>query len=79
MLAIVIAIADPAERSVRVLIDKLDLYIIPVYPAESSHPLDIETLQEPEMRFFAAVVGVEVMGCGACWLHSDYAEIKRSM
>ena len=23
------------------------------------------------------LVGVDVMGCGGCWLHGDYAEIKR--
>ena len=29
-------------------------YMIPLYPAESNHLLDIETLRQPEMRFFAA-------------------------
>ncbi len=72
-----IAIADPAEPSVRVLIDELDHYMIPLYPAESNHLLDIETLRQPEMRFFAAFVDDEVMGCGGCWLHDGYAEIKR--
>jgi putative acetyltransferase len=77
MLAIVIARADPAEPSIRVLIDALDQYMIPLYPAESNHLLDIETLRQPEMRFFSARVGDDVMGCGGCWLHGDYAEIKR--
>ena len=77
MSTILIAIADPAEPSVRVLIDELDDYMIPLYPAESNHLLDIETLRQPLMRFFAASVGGEVLGCGGCWLHDDYAEIKR--
>ncbi len=77
MTAVVITIADPAEASVRVLIDELDQYMIPLYPAESNHLLDIETLRQPEMRFFSAIVGEDVMGCGGCWLHGDYAEIKR--
>ena len=77
MTAVVITIADPAEASVRVLIDELDQYMIPLYPAESNHLLDIETLRQPEMRFFSALVGEDVMGCGGCWLHGDYAEIKR--
>lgn len=77
MTAVVITIADPAEVSVRVLIDELDRYMIPLYPAESNHLLDIETLRQPEMRFFSAAVGDDVMGCGGCWLHGDYAEIKR--
>ena len=77
MSGIVIAIADPADTSVRVLIEALDQYMIPLYPAESNHLLDIETLRQPQMRFFAAAVGDRVMGCGGCWLHDGYAEIKR--
>jgi len=74
---IVVARADPAELSVRILIDELDALQLGLYPAESNHLLDIETLRQPEMRFFAAAVDGEVMGCGGCWLHADYAEIKR--
>ena len=51
--------------------------MIPLYPAESNHLLDIETLRRPEMRFFAAASARETLGCGGCWLHDDYAEIKR--
>jgi putative acetyltransferase len=75
--AVVVTIADPAETSVRVLIDELDQYMIPLYPAESNHLLDIETLRQPEMRFFAAYSEEHTLGCGGCWLHGDYAEIKR--
>ena len=77
MRAVRITIADPAEPSVRVLIEELDQYMIPLYPVESNHLLDIETLRQPEMRFFAASVDDEVVGCGGCWLHDGYAEIKR--
>ncbi len=48
-----------------------------LYPAESNHLLDIETLARPEMRFFAAVVEGDTLGCGGIWLHEDYAEVKR--
>ena len=74
---IVIAPADPAELSVRVLIDELDAYQLSLYPAESNHLLDIETLRQAPMRFFAATAGGQVLGIGGCWLHGDYAEIKR--
>jgi putative acetyltransferase len=69
--------ADPGEASVRRLIEALDNYMIPLYPAESNHFLDIETLRRPQMLFFSATVDGEVLGCGGCWLHEDYAEIKR--
>ncbi len=77
MSEVVIALTDPADPSVRVLIEALDAYMIPLYPAESNHLLDIETLRRPEMRFFAARVDAQTLGCGGCWLHEDYAEIKR--
>ena len=69
------------DNSVRVLIDALDSYMLPLYPAESNHLLDVETLRQPRMRFFAAFreteAGEEALGIGGCWLHDEYAEIKR--
>ncbi len=61
----------------RKLVEDLDAYMIPLYPAESNHLLDIETLRQPEMRFFAAYASDGVLAIGGCWLHEDYAEIKR--
>ena len=75
--AIFIARADPAEPTVRVLIDGLDAYQQVLYPAASNHLLDIETLRLPQMRFFVATVDGVARGCGGCWLHDRYAEIKR--
>jgi putative acetyltransferase len=74
---VVITIADPAHPPVRVMVEELDAYLVPLYPAESNHLLDIETLRQPEMRFFAAHRGDEVVAIGGCWLHGDYAEVKR--
>ena len=69
--------ADPRELNVRALIGELDAYQLSLYPAESNHLLDIETLTRPEMRFFAAFDGEEIAGIGGLWLHDGYAEIKR--
>lgn len=74
---VIIKRADPREPSVRVLIDELDAYQLALYPAESNHLLDIETLVQPQMLFFSATVDGDVLGIGGCWLHEDYAEIKR--
>jgi putative acetyltransferase len=74
---VVITIADPAHPPVRAMVEELDAYLVPLYPAESNHLLDIETLRQPEMRFFAAHRGDEVVAIGGCWLHGDYAEVKR--
>jgi putative acetyltransferase len=69
--------ADPRAPSVRILIEELDAYSRPLYPPESNHLLDIESMCLPQMRFFAASVDGELAGCGGIWLHEDYAEIKR--
>jgi putative acetyltransferase len=77
MPVITVALADPREASLRRLVEELDQYMMGLYPAESNHLLDIETLARPEMRFFAAVVDGDTVGCGGIWLHEDYAEVKR--
>ena len=74
---VIITIADPAHPPVRALVEELDAYLLPLYPAESNHLLDIETLRQPEMRFFAAIGDGAVLAIGGCWLHDDYAEVKR--
>jgi putative acetyltransferase len=74
---VVIAPADPREPRVRALIEELDAYQLSLYPAESNHLLDVGTLTQAQMRFFAAAVDGEVLGCGGIWLHADYAEVKR--
>ncbi len=79
-MTVIVTIADPAHPPVRALVEELDQYLIPLYPAESNHLLDIETLRQPEMRFFAAFADEDhetALAIGGCWLHGDYAEIKR--
>lgn len=76
-IVITIEPADPRQAAVRTLIEELDRYQLSLYPAESNHLLDIETLAQPQMRFFRARIGEEILGCGGVWLHEDYAEIKR--
>ena len=74
---VVIGPADPREPRVRRLIEELDALQLSLYPAESNHLLDIETLAQPRMRFVSASVDGVVLGCGGIWLHDDYAEVKR--
>ena len=68
---------DPREPDIRALVEELDAYFAALYPAESNHLLDIETLCLPPMRFFAARRSGEAVAIGGIWLHEDYAEIKR--
>jgi putative acetyltransferase len=48
-----------------------------LYPAQSNHLLDIETLAGEDTRFFVVRLNGEALGCGALWLHRQYGEVKR--
>ena len=73
---------DPRKPDVTKLIRDLDEMFHRLYPAESNHLLDIETLAAPDIHFFVArridPAPGEALGCGALW-HRDplYGEIKR--
>lgn len=74
---VTIARADPREAPVRAMIAELDAYQQALYPAESNHLLDIETLALPQMRLYAVSVDNNVLGCGGYWAHDGFAEVKR--
>ena len=69
--------ADPREAAVRRLVEALDAYAASLYPAESNHLLDIETMCQPQMSYFAVSVDGAVMGGGGYWAHDGFAEVKR--
>jgi putative acetyltransferase len=67
--------ADP--RDFISFLQASDDYAASLYPAESNHMLDVETLLRPQMNFYGVVVDGAVKGCGGFWAHADYVEIKR--
>ena len=69
--------ADPRRDDYVRLLQASDEYAASLYPAESNHMLDIETLIRPQMNFFGVMVDGVVKGCGGFWEHDDYVEIKR--
>ena len=73
----VIAREDPRQPEVQRLIRELDAMFEALYPAESNHLLDIETLAGEDTRFFVVRLKGEALGCGALWLHRQYGEVKR--
>jgi putative acetyltransferase len=73
----VIAREDPQQPDVARLVRELDAMFEALYPAESNHLLDMETLAGEHMRFFVVRLKGQALGCGALWLHRDYAEVKR--
>jgi putative acetyltransferase len=69
--------ADPRGAEYLRLLQASDDYAASLYPAESNHMLDVETLLRPQMNFFGVSVDGAVKGCGGFWAHEDYVEIKR--
>ena len=69
--------ADPRENAFRALLKAIDDYAASLYPAESNHLLDVETMLRPQMNFFGIWRDGVAIGCGGFWMHDRYVEIKR--
>jgi putative acetyltransferase len=75
---ILIRTDDPASPAARELIERLDILMSSLYPAESNHLLSVEALRQSNVTFLTAGVDGEVAGCGAFVNQGgEYAEIKR--
>ena len=75
---ITIELASPRLPEVGELIRASDETAASLYPAESNHLVDIESLAQPHVIFCVARVNDAVVGCGAAVLAPEgYAEIKR--
>jgi putative acetyltransferase len=75
---VLIQIGDPDSPAARELIERLDILMSSLYPAESNHLLSVEALRQPNVTFLTAGVDGEVAGCGAVVNQGgEYAEIKR--
>jgi len=73
-----IEMVDPRIPEIIEMIQELDHYMGRLYPAESNHLMDIDSLVQRDVRFFAARVNGAFRACGAIKLHGrDYAEVKR--
>lgn len=72
-----IELESPQTPDVRALIEALDRYQAPLYPAESNHLLSLASLCAPDIRFFVARAQGHALGCAALRVFSEYGEIKR--
>lgn len=69
---------SPDQPEVIALIAELDAYQDTLYPPESRHALDLESLKQANVLFFVARDGEHrAVGCGAVVLNAAYGEIKR--
>jgi putative acetyltransferase len=73
-----ISLESPNQSEVISLIEQLDAYQKPLYPAESYHGIDIDALSDENALFAVARAGAgQVVACGAIVLEPDYGEVKR--
>jgi putative acetyltransferase len=76
--AVTIALESPDQLDVIALIAELDAYQDSLYPPESRHALDLESLKQPNVLFAVARDSTsQAVGCGAIVLGPEFGEIKR--
>jgi putative acetyltransferase len=73
-----IAIETPDQTEVIELIAALDEYQQSLYPPESTHLLDLESLKQSNVIFVVARdADHQAVGCGAVVVEPDHGELKR--
>ena len=73
-----IKIENPDQAEVHALLAASDAYMASLYPAESNHMVDVNTLKQPHVTFLVARAEGRAVGCGAVVQSTDgWAEIKR--
>ncbi len=71
------ATEDPAQPDLIAFLEASDAYHSALYPAESNHLLDVESLRGPEVTVVVARVNGVARGMGALVARSGYGEVKR--
>ena len=72
-----IRIDDLSGREIKELLTAHLHSLAEITPAKSMHALDIDKLRKPDVTFWSAWVGGELLGCGALKkLSPDHGEIK---
>lgn len=73
-----IAFESPDQPEVIALIAELDAYQDSLYPPESRHALDLDSLKQSNVLFAVARDGSgQAIGCGAIVLYPEFGELKR--
>lgn len=69
---------DPRTPEIAAMIHILDKYMGELYPAESNHLVDVNTLALPNVHFFGVKLDGRFVGCGAIMEQgNEYTEVKR--
>jgi putative acetyltransferase len=66
-----------ATEEVRSLVGELEAVLSADYPPEQRHGLTLDSIFQPNVRFFLARLRGAAVGCGGVFLFPDFAEVKR--
>ena len=73
-----ISLESPNQPEVLSLIEQLDEYQRPLYPAESYHGINVDALSDTNVLFAVARSREgQIVACGAIVLELNYGEVKR--
>lgn len=67
---------DPHDPQAAALLRSSHALMQALFPAEDIYALDIDDLCTPDIRFFIAREGKQVLGTGALAVRGDYGEVK---
>ncbi len=73
---LVLEISDPREAGAKQLLETSHALMADLFPPEENFALDIEDLCTPDIYFFIAREGSEVLGTGAVAQRDGYGEVK---
>jgi putative acetyltransferase len=74
--ALTVTDADPRDPQASALLRRSQALMRALFPPEDNFFLDIDALAAPDIRFFVARRGAEVLGTGALALREGYGEVK---
>jgi putative acetyltransferase len=73
-----VSLESPAQADVLQLVEELDAFQKPLYPAESHHGIDLAALSQSNVLFAVARdTSGRAIACGAVVLEREYGELKR--
>ncbi|RSZ58619.1 GNAT family N-acetyltransferase [Massilia atriviolacea] len=69
---------SPRQPDIIAMLERLDAYFAGLYPAESNHLMDVDSLCQPGVVFLVARDAAgSALGCGAYVVRDGYGEVKR--
>ena len=69
-------VASCAPEEARHLLEAHHALMTDLFEPDENHFLSLDALKAPDVRFFGARLGEDLVGCGALALRKEYGEVK---